>query len=663
MVVSSVSRQILWVRVPAVIALLIAWRILRTTFATGSRRRVVEWTMASVFCTFAGAWMVTTRPEPLVASLSVVTLLAARRYIERRDVGWLALGGAMAAVAVSLHPSGSVTAAPLLVLAPVLVRDLRKRTVDWSRVAAAIGAAAAILLLLVFADSDVASWSANSEVFASAGQHQAGWRDELARYTTLFEPPYDTVLRRMSVLVAALTVVLVLAGTSRKRAAGDLVTSWSLAAAFVLLAVTPSKWPWHFGSLGALAVAALAVEVRHLLDDPAEESVLRRALCVVGAIGVSTVAWRALDLWEQFALIDVDAELWTTIARWLSNPLVWIVLGGMLLLLVTRRMGRARARVVLASAAPLVVVAPAVILTAAHFSIDGFGADDWSVAKQNAHFLLGHDYCGLGSVVTIADPASAAPAPPGDAPAATTDGLPPDILGLANLDPATPGAYPGGRAPTWPGTPSGTWVTGDADVGWFASPWVEIPAGARSLYLGVAGSVRRNGNRLLVQTAEPSASGWEIGEAVDLDVTHSSEDWSLVTIGREDRTSPVNVRVVVVDVTAGLQGWVAVTDILTSPAAVLETLYRDADLTVLLTPYYRLFYPCIDEPPLAHGVAVVPDLSLGDVPLVPESAPGLVDDPLGEVELRGVVGDEAPLEVVRVLPGPPWVEVPWELAP
>jgi hypothetical protein len=665
MVVSSVSRQILWVRVPAVIALLIAWRILRVNVPLpGPRYRLVVMTMAVSFCSCAGAWMITARPEPLVATLAAIALVSALRYVDRRESEWLVIGAVSACFSIGLHPSGPIAAAPLIVLAPAVMRDLRERRTTWQPLLAGGAISSSLLALTLFADSDLRAWSINRGVFASAGVHQSDWRDELHRYSLLFENQWDNALRRSVVFIALVAIVLLLTQVAGRRSESSAVISWSLPVAMALLVFTPSKWPWHFGSVGVFIAAALANEVQQLVRAKDPGRYIRCWVALTGCAVTATVAWRASERWEHLALMDSASDAWESVSRWMSSPAIWIAVFVLGAAYARRREGTwHNSLIAVSGAAPLIVIAPVLGVATSRFVSDGLAAPDWSILKQNARSLVGRDGCGLGSVLMVADPQDGAPAPRSPFATPADAGVPSEVLDIGALAPAEPGAFPRGRQRTWPGDAMGTWLGDDGAVGWFATPWVDVPPGRQSLFIGVAGRIGRDGNQVMLQDASVTPEGLVVGDTRETDIEHDSEDWKLVEIERFSGAEPTAVRLIVVDGSRGFRGWLSVSDVLVSPAQPLDALVRGKHLTTLLSPFQRLYFPCIDEPPLTHGVAEVPELVVGDIPLVPQSAPGLVGDVLGIAEHAGYVGDDAVLTLFRVLPGPPWVEVPWELAP
>ena len=126
--------------------------------------------------------------------------------------------------------------------------------------------ASSIGILLLFADTDLASWRRNRALFANDGFHSRGVREELDRYHDLLGN--GTIPQIATVLFGGIALVA-LAGALRR--SGNIAAPLpfvSLAATVVMLAILPSKWIYHFGSAAALFAAAVAVGVAQLRAQP-----------------------------------------------------------------------------------------------------------------------------------------------------------------------------------------------------------------------------------------------------------------------------------------------------------------------------------------------------------------------------------------------------------
>ena len=119
---------LVWRAVPLA-ACVATWFLLRVIHATvagheGPRRGTVA--LAGAFTIFAIAWLMTLRPEPIVALLSAVVGVALLDHVRTRSSLSLAAAVIAAAVASTLHPSGLVACAPLVIALPSLARTARR---------------------------------------------------------------------------------------------------------------------------------------------------------------------------------------------------------------------------------------------------------------------------------------------------------------------------------------------------------------------------------------------------------------------------------------------------------------------------------------------------------------------------------------------------------
>ena len=105
--------------------------ILGRTAAAGSAAAV--WALASMFSVGAFAWGMTLRPEPVVALLLLGVVACTVRFVERGTTAPLAIFAVLVALAVSAHPAGLLSVAPLLVagrqVLALIERNLRPRDI------------------------------------------------------------------------------------------------------------------------------------------------------------------------------------------------------------------------------------------------------------------------------------------------------------------------------------------------------------------------------------------------------------------------------------------------------------------------------------------------------------------------------------------------------
>lgn len=219
--------------------------------------------LAAAHLTFSFAWLITLRPEPIVALLSAAVMAYVIRYRDDagpRDLAFALVG---AALAMTLHPSGVVAAAPLILATPTMWRSVRAGRAGRVECATAFAIAAAIGIVTLFADTDIARWRLDRGLFAGDGFHSKGVLDELDRYRDLLAN--GSIPALASVLVAGVALLAwTIAALERPRPTGTRGAPLAFGAALVvavgLLALTPSKWIYHFGSVSAMAALAIATE-------------------------------------------------------------------------------------------------------------------------------------------------------------------------------------------------------------------------------------------------------------------------------------------------------------------------------------------------------------------------------------------------------------------
>ncbi|TML07616.1 MAG: hypothetical protein E6G39_19360, partial [Actinobacteria bacterium] len=178
---------LLWRLVPLA-ACIGTWILLRRAYSLiigedGPRAGRVALTAG--FLTFSIGWLMTLRPEPVVAFLSAAVGVACLHYARGYSRPALIVAVAAAGVAATLHPSGLVAGAALVVAIPTLVRDARRSVASTIEIAAVMLVGATLAFGLLFADTDIALWRRSRSVFAADGFHSLGVTDEVMRYRDL----------------------------------------------------------------------------------------------------------------------------------------------------------------------------------------------------------------------------------------------------------------------------------------------------------------------------------------------------------------------------------------------------------------------------------------------------------------------------------------------
>ena len=654
--ISLVTTQLVFFRLAILTLLVLGWLTLRVGLGRlVPRTSRVAWACgAAGYLVFSMAWLMTLRAEPLIASISAVVLAVSVAYIRTRNVGWLLLGGAAAALAASMHPAGTVAATPLLVLVPTVVREIRAEPKRFWMVFASIAAVCALLILLVFADSDVRVWLANKAAFGTDGVHAFGWRAELERYRLLLFGSYDTVVRRASVLFGLCVVALFLIGFDRRRSILTVLPSVALGLSLALLMASPSKWPWHFGTLGLIASAALTVEI-HELGSTARRLSISHGVLVIGFSLVGAIAWRSSEGWGVFNFVQ-GINGFVQIGRVLSNPLLPAFVCGLVAAALTwKTRDRTRSALRAVRLMPIIVLAPMIVATTIRFSTQAEHGS-YSLARQNIRALKGAGDCGAAPLLMVDLPQASIRADPvsGLSTAANsfTNG---DVGPLA----ATDGAfYDDGLRPGWASSVTGTYVTGNDDVGWAAGPWQTIPVGTSGLFAGVTGRVG-GGNEFILQRGLRSGADVTVTDSFNLSVVHDSESWARVALGRWTVSVGTVARIVIVDKSTGFGSWLAVSPITVVPTQSLQSL-SDSGVQIMVSPFYRAFMPCIHEPDQPGGIAAQPDLVIEDLPVSPTSPSSLIQDVFGRTRIPIILDGDQVLNADAYEAGYTWATVAWK---
>ena len=572
------------------------WALARLLATPGPGSTGAEWALGIAFTLGALAWAVTLRPEPVVALLLTGVLACAIRFVERPGAAPLALASALVALALSAHPAGLVSLAPLIVISPRLLAWARAER--WLRPATIVLAALALLLVLATVGSDLPQRLDDARLARTVGDAVAGWREELSRYE--FRGAEATTLRRGSVaLMLVALLAYLLRAERRSRLPLDLPAA-SLGVALVLLVPTPSKWAWHFGALAGLVALAVAAEVVRLRRGDASRSVVRPLIATLAVVLVIGWSWSPRQNWSTG--LDLRTYDWmltiedrVPLVRLMSaSPL--LALGAAMIVALAVR-GRARARLLpwqfVSWLVPLAVL-PLVAFNLAVFVKDAAETPAWSLTRQNLSSLVGRPDCGLAEDLRVARPESArALAPVGRARppmrAPWTDAAP--MPGLATFSLLAQGR---------------TAVT---------TPWYPRPAAGRRVGFFVTSAIGA-GDAVAVRWGSSMGAAVRPGEWVGVNVAaaRGSEgeptiEWTFVPEGLLG-IPPPGANLVQLSVhSAGVPPRaLAVTGAVAYRSAPLKDMLRAPETPSLVWPNLVLYMPCARLPRLQRGVVEIPTL-------------------------------------------------------
>jgi cell wall arabinan synthesis protein len=584
-------------RVPALLSLLVAWALCRWTLerVLGPHRRgggSVLWALAAMFVVSSSAWDLTLRPEPTIALLTAGVLASTVAFHERKTTAPLALAVVLCALAVTTHPAGIVSLAPLLAAGPTVVRWSRSH---FAAAATIVPAAIALAITLATVGSDVAHRNTDTQTFRTFGDATLSWRDEILRYEYLSWPFFGTPMRRVSVALLLL-VVLCYALRRRERDEGLLnVPARALALGLALLILNPDKLSWHFGTLLALGSVAAAAETSRLRDEAsaANRSAVLPFLWVLGAAVAAAWAWPVRQFWDS---LDLRTLRWTlgfesavplaTVAA--ALPLIALLGVGTVGFLRGGRGGvRAAPWRVARWSIPLVVV-PVLVFTLGVLSADAAKTSSWTLTAQNIDALRGTARCGLADHLVTPVPSLMRPV---------------SLVQPSPQSTGVPGWVPPPPLPTLRRFTLGPVTSGTVRTPWFTA------RGARPLGVFVGGAIGPDTNLALefarigrgrvryLTTEALSAGSFARG-------LRDQATWLFLLPSQSSVAPRANAVRVALTGNGGMGEALAVTAPVTYATRSLTSLERGA--STLTNPFVVPYFPCAREPQLSRGSVAVP---------------------------------------------------------
>jgi arabinosyltransferase B len=269
---THVSDDSLWMRLPDLIAGLVCWLLLSREVLPRlgpavTSSRAANWAAGMVLLT---AWMPFNnglRPEPIIALGSLITWVLIERSMCASRLTPAALAVVTAAFTLGVQPTGLIAVAALVAGGRPILRILvrRHRLVGTWPLVAPMLAAGSVILTVVFADQTLRAVLEATRIRTAIGPSQA-WYTENLRYYYLILPTVDGSLsRRFGFLITALclfTAVFIM--LRRKRIPGVARgPAWRLMGVIFgtmfFLMFTPTKWVHHFGLFAAVGAAMAAL--------------------------------------------------------------------------------------------------------------------------------------------------------------------------------------------------------------------------------------------------------------------------------------------------------------------------------------------------------------------------------------------------------------------
>ncbi|MCV7429724.1 arabinosyltransferase [Mycobacterium montefiorense] len=271
-VMTHVSDDSLWIRLPDLIAGLVCWLLLSREVLPRlgpavTSSKAANWAAGMVLLT---AWMPFDnglRPEPIIALGSLLTWVLIERTMCASRLTPAALAVVTAAFTLGVQPTGLIAVAALVAGGRPILRILvrRHRLVGTWPLVAPMLAAGFVILTVVFADQTLSTVLEATRIRTAIGPSQA-WYTENLRYYYLILPTVDGSLsRRFGFLLTALclfTAVFIM--LRRKRVPGVARgPAWRLMGVIFgtmfFLMFTPTKWVHHFGLFAAVGAAMAAL--------------------------------------------------------------------------------------------------------------------------------------------------------------------------------------------------------------------------------------------------------------------------------------------------------------------------------------------------------------------------------------------------------------------
>jgi arabinosyltransferase B len=269
---THVSDQSLWIRLPDLVAGLTCWLLLSREVLPRlgpavTSSKAANWAAGMVLLT---AWMPFDnglRPEPIIAVGSLVTYVLIERSMRYSRLIPAALAVIAAAFTLGVQPTGLIAVAALVAGGRPILRIFvrRHRVVGTWPLVAPILAAGTVILTVVFADQTLATDMEAIRIRTAIGPSQA-WYTENLRYYYLILPTVDGSLsRRFGFLITALclfTAVFIMLRRKRVRGVAR-GPAWRLMGVIFgtmfFLMFTPTKWVHHFGLFAAVGAAMAAL--------------------------------------------------------------------------------------------------------------------------------------------------------------------------------------------------------------------------------------------------------------------------------------------------------------------------------------------------------------------------------------------------------------------
>jgi len=460
---------VLMLRLPSVLIVVVTWWFLRRRVIdqiTEPRRRVLVRGLVAMLASITLiAWAPTLRPEPLIGLLLAVSIAMVLEYTRQPRPWLLYAAGVVSALAMTTHQTGWLVLCANLAMVPKIASEFRTsrqpRPLTWHLCLAA-GSSLAMVLLLTFVVVDFSVWNEARIAFTSGGLHDSTF-NEGKRIGDLVAGETASSPRLLSAALLYLGAIAFLARPRRVAMSLQSSAGWAALAGFAGLALTSSKWLWHFGATGPMIVVLAAIGINGLLDKTGWRSVRigigSAALLIVGMIATHTPA-----AWGNFDLVSIDWFSPSTslpgFLRWTSVS-YWVIAGAAIAWFTWRLRKQGRGTTFPLIAATTITCATVAGVSVIPLVIDGINEPNVSWAGISGHsFATGA--CGIAGPQGLLIPTKTEPLAlgfgPDDAPVKPTA----SFVGVGRVGAVSP----------LPGNP--IWVPGPGLLGTASTPWYAV---------------------------------------------------------------------------------------------------------------------------------------------------------------------------------------------
>lgn len=391
-------------RISPLVLIVGSWWVLRRWVIDAviepDRRSLARGVAALVFSLGIATYLMTLRPEPVVAVLAALALAAVVGFSRRPGPRPLLALATVVVLAMTVHSTGTVVALSALVVIPGVVSWCRARNTItrgiW--VAAVSFTGASIGLLLMGLDTDRNLVESALTTYRSAPIFRASVFEAVRIRADMVTYPLAGPQRLWAALAMLMAVAfLALAATTRSRPARLAGCSAMLGSLGLLL--TGSILPWHLAAVvpGAALLSALVV---------ARLATLRRigvgALVVLGLAGVAGLEW-SMESTAPWAPADLAEHTWSEIPNlslWEWAAVVAVGSAAGLVIALARSGARARVSGAVLGATAMAVLVP-LALTWGLLLVDAAETPTWSYTRQAVRELTGRDRCGAGDYLRV----------------------------------------------------------------------------------------------------------------------------------------------------------------------------------------------------------------------------------------------------------------------